>query len=74
MLLLRLSEVVVCGFLIAMTSLLVEHGLKGALASIVAALGLLSTDSIVDAHWLVRSSQTRDQARVSCIGRRILYH
>ena len=57
-----------------MTSLLVEHGLKGASASIVAALGLLSTDSIVDAHWLVRSSQTRDQARVSCIGRRILYH
>ena len=68
--LLRLSLAVVCGLLTAMTSLLVEHGLKGASASIVAALRLLSTDSIVEAHWLSCSTACEifpDQRSSSCL-------
>ena len=70
LLLLRLSLAVVCGLLTAMTSLLVEHGLKGASASIVAALELLSTDSIVEAHWLSCSTACEifpDQRSSSCL-------
>ena len=52
--------------LIAMASLVVEHG-------------LWSTGSTVVLHgpmapWQVRSSQMRDRTHVSCSGRQILYH
>ena len=46
------SLAVVCGFLIAMASLVVEQGLWGTQASAVAALGLQSTGSTVVAHRL----------------------
>ena len=41
------SLAVVCGFLIAVASLVVEQGLRGTQASVVAALGLQSTGSVV---------------------------
>ena len=55
------SLAVVCGFLIAVASLVVEQGLRGTQASVVAALRLQSTGSIVVAQrlsclWHVRSS------------------
>ena len=48
----------------------------GPLASVIVVPGLYSTGSVVVAHRLScsRSSQIRDRPRVSCIGRRILYH
>ena len=46
------SLAVVCGFLIAMASLVVEQGLWGTQASAVAAPGLQSTGSIAVAHRL----------------------
>ena len=51
----------------------------GAQTSVVVALRLLSTGSVVVAHgliapWHAESSQTRDQNCVPCIGRHILNH
>ena len=46
------SLAMVCGFLIAMASLVVEQGLWGTQASAVAALGPQSTGSTVVAHRL----------------------
>ena len=49
--------------LIAMASLIAEHRLQGARASVVATLRLLSMGSVVAVHGLslhVQSSQTRD--------------
>ena len=65
--------------LFAVASLVGELGLEGARASVVAALGLQSTDSIVMVQDLVAlkhvgSSQIRDGTSVSCIGKQILYH
>ena len=64
-----LSLVAVSGLLIAVASLIVEHGLQNIEAS-VAEHRLNSCDGLV----LVRSSWTRDRTHVSCIDRRILYH
>ena len=46
------TPAVVCGFLIAVASLVVEHRLKGAQASVAAAPGLWSTGSVVMVHRL----------------------
>ena len=48
----RSYSLVVCGFLIAVASLVVEHRLKGAQASVAAAPGLWSTGSVVMVHRL----------------------
>ena len=69
------SLVVVDRLLIGVASLIAEHGW----ALVVAAPRLWGTGSIVVAHGLTcsmacESSQTRDQTRVSCTGRKILYH
>ena len=71
--------VVALRLLVAVAPLVVEHGPGGERASVVAAPGLQSTDSIVGAHGIlvpqhVGSSGTRRQLCVSCISRRILYH
>ena len=59
--------VAVCGLLIAVASLVVEHGLQ------VHGLQQLWRTGLV-ALWHVGSSQTRAQTRIPCIGRRILNH
>ena len=78
--------VVVCGFLIAVTSLVVEHGLQvcGLSSCGTWAQQLWLTGSRAQAQQLwctglvapqhVGSSRTRDRTRVPCIGRRILNH
>ena len=53
--------------------------LLGTWSSVVAAPGLYSTGIIVGVHGLscfpvLGSSRTRDQTRVSCVDRQILYH
>ena len=76
-----------CGarLLIAVASLVAEHGLQArglqqlqCVSSVVVARGLQSTGSVVVVHGLscsaARSSWTRAQTRVPCIGRRILNH
>ena len=60
------SLVAMCGLLIAMASLVAEHGLWS-VGSVVAAHGLV-------APWLVEPSRSRDQTDVPCIGRWILNH
>ena len=71
--------VVVRGLLIAVASL-VEYGLQGTRASVVATPRLYSPGSTVVVHRLncsvarALSFRTRDQTHVSCTGRRILYH
>ena len=65
--------------LAVVASLAVEHGIWGTRASVVVAPRLKSTGSVVVAHWLSCSKACGifpDQGlnRVSCIGRRILYH
>ena len=59
-----LSLVVVCGLLIAVASLVADHGLQSAWASVVVVS--------VDALGHVESSQARDRTHVPCIGRQIL--
>lgn len=56
------SQVAVCGPLIAMASLIPEHGLKDMQASVVGDMGFIALQH-------VESSQTRNQACISCIGR-----
>ena len=80
------SLVVARGLLIAVASLVVEHGFWSVGASVVAAHGLKGCGSWALGHrlnscgiwhvapWHVGSSWIRDWTRVSCIGRRILYH
>ena len=63
----ELLFVVVLWFLIAVASLVAEHGLWGSWASAVGAQGLV-------ALWHVGSSQSRVQTCVPCIGRWILHH
>ena len=78
--------VAVLRLLIAVASLVVEHGLQvdglwqlQHMGSAVVARGLQSAGSVVWHTVLVApqhvgSSRTRDQTRVPCIGRRILNH
>ena len=73
------SPAVMRGLLIAVASLVAEHGLQGPRASVVEAprlqtqaLELWPTD--LAAPRQLGHSWIRDQTRVSCIGRRILYH
>ena len=61
------------GFPTAAASLVVECGLQGAWASVVAALGLWSIGLIVVAHGY-SSSHIGDWTHVSCVGRWILHH
>ena len=77
------SLVGVCGLLVAVASLVVEHGLGGIQASVVAAHGLSivasGTSSIVVVHGLrcsVACGIFPDQGSncVFCIGRQILCH
>ena len=63
----RLSPVVTSRLLIAVASLIAEHGLEGTQASVVAAQRLSSP-------VLVGSSQARNQTHMLCIGRWILNH
>jgi len=60
------SLVVVCGLLIAVASLVADHGLQSAWASVVVVS--------VDALGHVESSQARDRTHVPCIGRQIPNH
>ena len=64
---LGLLFVVVCGLLIAVASLVAEHGLQGTWAQ-----QLWHTGLVAPRH--VGSSQTRARTRVPCIGRRICNH
>ena len=80
----RLLFVAVRGLLIAVASLVAEHGLQARglqqlwhVGSVVVARGLQSTGSVVVAHGLSCSvacgtSRTMARTRVPCIGRRIL--
>ena len=61
------SLVAIPGLLIAMASLVAELGLWRVQASIVVVCGLSCLRH-------VEASRTRDQTRVPCIGRQILYH
>ena len=61
------SLVAIPGLLIAMASLVAELGLWRVQASIVVVRGLSCLGH-------VEASRTRDQTRVTCIGRQILYH
>ena len=61
------------GFATAVASLVVECGLQGVWASVVAALGLWSIGLIVVAHGY-SSSHIGDWTHVSCVGRWILHH
>ena len=79
-------SVAVCRLVIAVTSLVGEHGLQACglqqlqyAGSVVVAHGLQRVDSVAVAHGLVaprhvESSQTRARTRVPCIGRWILNH
>ena len=65
--------------LVAVASLVAEHGLWGTWASVVAAQGLQSTGSAVKAQGLSYPAvcgifQIRDRTHVLCIDRLILYH
>ena len=65
--------------LIAVASLIAEHRLQGAWASVAAVAGLWSRGSIAVVHrlvalWHVGSSQIRNLILVSCTGGWILYH
>ena len=70
----------VCGMLIAVASLVAEHRLQGAQASVAVACGLSAWSSWALENRLmglvalqhVGSSQIRDRMHVSCIGRQIL--
>ena len=64
--------VAVYRLLIAVASLIAEHGLYSLRALVVAACGLSSWGAQAVAPQYVGSSQTRDRTRVSCIGRQIL--
>ena len=68
------SLVVVCGLLIAVTSLVVEQGLQELrhVGSRARAQWLWRMDSV--ALWHVGSPQIRDWAFASCTGRQVLYH
>ena len=55
--------IVVLRLLIVVASLIVEHGLQGSVAVV---RGLTV--------WLMKSSWSRDQTLVPCIGRRFLIH
>ena len=78
--------IAVCRLLIAVSSLVAEHGLQVCglqqlwhVGSVVVAHGLQSAGSVVVAHGLVAprhvgSSRTRARTHVPCIGRRILNH
>ena len=76
------SLVVMHKLLIAIVSLVAEHKLWSQRASEVAACRFSSCSSQALEHrlssciapWHVRSSQIKDWACVSCIGRKILYH
>ena len=80
------SQVVMLGLLIAVSSLVAEHGLQGVQASVVSAHELSICDYQALEHslkscgawpcalWHVGSSQIRGQTCVSCTGRWILYH
>ena len=57
------------GFLIAVVSLVAEHGLQASRLQQLQHVG-----SVVVAHGHVGSSRTRARIRVPCIGRRILNH
>ena len=65
------SLVAVSGFLTEVASLISESGLLSAQDSVVVARGLWSRGLVAPRH--VESSQARDQASVSCNGRRALY-
>ena len=80
------SLVAVHEFLVVVTSLVAEHGLQSAQASVVVASGLSSCSSQALEHRLscgvhdlvaqqhVGSSWIRDGTHVLCTGRQILYH
>ena len=82
------SLAVVRGLLIMVTSLVAEHRLSNARASVVAACELRSYSPLgsraqqaqqlwplgLVALQHVGSSWLKDQTRVSCIGRQVLYH
>ena len=59
--------IVVCGLLITVVSLVVEHGLQARRLQQLWRTGLVALRH-------VGSSRIRDQTRVPCIGRRILNH
>ena len=79
-----LSLVAVCGLLIAVASLVAEHGLQGFSSCGMGARQLWLAGSGWQAQqlwctglvapWHVGSSRTRARTRVPCIGRRILNH
>ena len=66
------SLVAARGLLIEVASLISESGLLSAQDSVAVARGLQSKGLVAPRH--VESSQARDQAHVSCTGRRALYH
>ena len=79
--------IAVCGLLIAVASLVVEHGLQAHglqqlqhVGSVVVVHGLQGAQAQqlwrmgLVAPWHVGSSQSRDQTHVPCIDRRILNH
>ena len=73
------SLVAVCGLLIAVASLVAEHGLEAMWASVFAARGFYSTGSVFVVHGIaapryVGSSWTRERIHVPCISRWVLYH
>ena len=66
-----------CKLLLAVASLVAEHGLQGLRASVAVAPGLWHTGSVVVVPGLVApqqvgSSQTRDRTHVPCIDRQVL--
>ena len=70
---------VVCGLITTVASLSEKRGPQGTRASGVVAPGSRAQvqqmwRTGLDAPCLVRSSWTREQTHVSCIGRQILYH
>ena len=67
--------VLVHGLLLAVASLVAEHGPEGTGTSVVVAPGLWSAGSIVMLHRLSCSAAFgSSQTHVSCFGRWILYH
>ena len=76
------SPVVVCGLLIMVASLTVEHRIQGPWAVAVATCGLPGSRAQAQQLWLmglaasrrVASSQIRDQSCVSCLGLWTFYH
>ena len=66
------SLVAVRGLLVEVASLISESGLLSAQDSVVVARGLQSKGLVAPRH--VEPSQARDQAPISCTGRRAPYH